>query len=621
MAEKNEHAAYRPVASLTAYPPGLQTSSFVFSRFVKPLFVLHLLAALLMQALTWNEDRLLENLGWLAGCLAWWSVIGGKMLRRVSRSQAKSHWLRALNVDPELTAAFLWSVPWSASLLLIFPEETAARLMTLCILLVLVAGTVQIFGSHFRAAAASATGILVPACATLFAGGDRLEGSLGLGLLGFLALYLVQGSRASRRVLEAARQDVLEEAENGSTIAQLREKVMMETCARARVEEALTQAEQACRDKSRFLAAASHDLRQPMHAITLFLGALKAEPFDSRPRYLLDRLDRSVAGLDDLFNRLLDISHLDAGLVDPSVRSIDASSLAQTLESRFLPVAAAKSLRFHVFCPAGLRLQSDPDLLIELLSNLLSNAFRYTERGGVLLAFRRRGEHALVQVWDTGCGISQENLGLIFEEFVQLNNPARDRRKGQGLGLAIVKRLANILGHPLDVRSRPGRGSVFEMRLSCSLDACPSSFEAMQQEGATASTLKGALVLVVDDENDILGAMEAILGSWGCLSILARSVEDAVKYVDNSPRFPDVIITDHRLAAQQDSTDVAAALASLIPGEIPIIVVSGEADPLLEKDVAGRGWIFMSKPVNPSRLHAAISCALEKTAALYQNVA
>jgi two-component system, sensor histidine kinase len=620
MAETNEHAICHPVASHIASGLGRHVSVFVFSGFLKSLLVLHLLAALVMQALTWNVDRLLESFVWLAACLAWWGLIGSKMLRPVFRLRTKWRRLRGLTVNPDLMAACLWSVPWSAALVLALPEETAGRLLTLCILLVLVAGTVQIFGRHFRAAAANAACILLPACVILFAGGDRLERILALALLGFLALYLVQGSRAARQMLEETQHDVLEDAENGITIAQLREKVMAETCARVRVEEALTQAVQACRDKSRFLAAASHDLRQPMHAITLFLGALKAEPFDSRPRYLLDRLDRSVAGLDDLFNRLLDISHLDAGLVEPTVRAIDASSLAQTLESRFLPVAAAKSIRFHVVCPTGLRLQSDPELLIELLSNLLSNAFRYTERGGVLLAFRRRGDHALVQVWDTGCGVAQENLGLIFEEFVQLNNPARDRRKGQGLGLAIVRRLANILGYPIEVRSRPGRGSVFEMRLACSLDACPAPFETMQPGGMT-STLKGALVLVVDDENDILGAMEAILASWGCLSILARSVEDAVKYVDNSPRYPDVIITDHRLAADQDSTDVATALASLLPGEIPIIVVSGEADPLLEKEIAGRGWMFMSKPVNPSRLHAVISCALEKTAALYEKVA
>ncbi|MEC4718019.1 hybrid sensor histidine kinase/response regulator [Noviherbaspirillum sp. CPCC 100848] len=378
-------------------------------------------------------------------------------------------------------------------------------------------------------------------------------------------------------------------------------------------------AEQACLDKTRFLAAASHDLRQPMHAITLFVAALKAENFEGRPHYLLDRLDRSIAGLDELFNRLLDLARLDAGIITPAFKTFDARLMAETLESRFAPMAASKALDFRIRCPEGLLVHSDPVLLDELLGNLLSNAFRNTQRGGVLLSMRERGGSLRIQVVDTGCGIPEQCFESIFDEFVQLNNPSRDRRKGSGLGLAIVKRLADVLGHRIRLRSRVGRGSCFELLMP----SAPANSADPHESAAktTASALDGALALVVDDEADILAAMEAILTAWGCHCITARSPAEAARYIDDSPRFPDVIITDHRLDNHLTGFDVVSAVAPLLAYEVPVIVISGECSPALEQQAQDRGYALISKPVNSLRLHRAIVEALAKTAAAMQKAA
>lgn len=389
----------------------------------------------------------------------------------------------------------------------------------------------------------------------------------------------------------------------------LREQAGEQAALRERMEKALLAAEQACADKARFLAAASHDLRQPVHAISLFVAALKLEDFDSHAKYLVDRLDRSLAGLDELFNRLLDISRLDTGVITPSFKVFEALPIGQTLETRFAPLAHSKALRFNVHCPKGLFLHTDAELLIELIMNLLSNAFRYTERGGVLLAFRAHANSVLIQVWDTGCGIADDKLDLIFDEFVQLGNPSRDRRKGLGLGLAIVKRLSGILGCKLQVRSRQGKGSMFGIEVGRSTNI--SALEYAAGNGRPpGQDLSGALVLVVDDEIDILAAMEAILSSWGCYAILARSTNEALKYVDASLRYPDVLITDHRLGENKTSFDVAAAVSTVVPYELPVIVISGESHSPLEREVLERGWVFMNKPVNANCLRHALGRAL-----------
>ncbi len=374
--------------------------------------------------------------------------------------------------------------------------------------------------------------------------------------------------------------------------------------AREQAGHALAAAHQAVREKTRFLAAASHDLRQPVHAIGLFVGALKEEIRDGRGRYLVDRLERSMAGLDELFNRLLDISRLDAGTIDPRISVFAIVPLLQTLETRFAHMAQQRNLDLRVHMPRPCSVRSDPALLVEILMNLLSNAFRYTEHGGILMGTRRRGDRLLIQVWDTGIGIAPEQIDKIFGEFVQLGNSSRDRRHGLGLGLAIVRRLSDGLNCPVAVRSRPKRGTVFE--ISVPLSAEPAPVEQPTDPDFDPAILQGMLVLVVDDELDILIGMEALLVSWGCFVILARSVAEARRHLDQAERFPDLLITDHRLGENTGSADVVAAVTELVPVPVPVIVVSGDATAHLQDLSARHGWALLPKPVNPERLRSLV---------------
>ncbi len=451
--------------------------------------------------------------------------------------------------------------------------------------------------------------VLLPIAAAITMQGDPAWAA-GLLLLGAIHLAmrvpLHSGPAEDSMVLQPARALALPEPvgdarRSDDRFQQLEREASL---AREQAEHALAAAHQAVREKTRFLAAASHDLRQPVHAIGLFVGALKEEIREGRGRYLVDRLERSMAGLDELFNRLLDISRLDAGTIEPKMSVFAIVPLLQTLETRFAHMAENRRLDFRVHVPRPCSVRCDPALLVEILMNLLSNAFRYTERGGILMGTRRRGDRLLIQVWDTGIGIPPEHIDKIFGEFVQLGNSSRDRRHGLGLGLAIVRRLSDGLGCPVRVRSRPRRGSLFE--ISVPLSAEPAPLERIADPDFDPALLQGMLVLVVDDELDILIGMEALLVSWGCFVILARSVGEARRHLDQAERFPDLLITDHRLGDNTGSADVVAIVSELVPVPVPVIVVSGDATAPLQALADRQGWSLLPKPVNPARLRSLV---------------
>ncbi|MDO9465732.1 MAG: HAMP domain-containing sensor histidine kinase, partial [Thiobacillus sp.] len=264
-----------------------------------------------------------------------------------------------------------------------------------------------------------------------------------------------------------------------------------------------TMAERANQAKSRFFAAASHDLRQPLHALSLFVAALKTRNQQPETQTLIDNIEASTAAMELLFNALLDISRLDAGAIEAHPVHFSLQKILNDLDHQFSPLAAEKLLRLR-FRPCNVTLYSDPFLIERILANLIANAIRYTDDGGVLVACRRRGRMVRLSVVDTGRGIPSDQQESVFHEFVQLHNPARDRSKGLGLGLAIVSRLGRLLGHRVDLRSRPGHGSMFSIDVPCG-DA------ALIQPPAPASTPgqipDDALVLLVDDESAILRGM------------------------------------------------------------------------------------------------------------------
>ena len=274
--------------------------------------------------------------------------------------------------------------------------------------------------------------------------------ALAFALTTSLGAWVIIGAWRSRI---AAEQEV--------TIHKQIEKIQGENL--RQLEEARDIAEQANQSKSRFLAAASHDLRQPMHAISLFTYSLSRTDLSAEQQNIIHYLKESTDALGELLDALLDISKLDAGAVKLTPEAIPLDALASKIETGFSALVTAKSLRFKLGLPFGnMVVITDSQLVMRLLGNLIDNAIKYTEQGGILVAIRRRGNHALVQVWDTGIGISEEHVGIIFDEYVQIGNSERDRTKGLGLGLAIAKRIAKLLGTVLVCRSQPGKGSVFE---------------------------------------------------------------------------------------------------------------------------------------------------------------
>ncbi|MFZ4760496.1 MAG: hybrid sensor histidine kinase/response regulator, partial [Burkholderiaceae bacterium] len=359
---------------------------------------------------------------------------------------------------------------------------------------------------------------------------------------------------------------------------------------------------------TRFLAAASHDLRQPVHAGGLLAAALAAEPLPQRPAALADQLGRTLSGLDTLLGRLLDISRFDAGQVPVQPGPVDVGAIVEQVVARFAPVAERKGLVLRARRGRAAWALSDPVLLGQVLANLVSNAVRHTEQGGVLVGVRRRADAIVVEVVDTGPGIPAEHRDAIFEEFVQLGAAARDRREGLGLGLAIVRRLCERLGHTCAVASTPGRGSRFSVTIARLADPVPSVMAELADAGSSVD-VAGALVLVVDDDVDVLAATDAALRTWGAETLLATSVDAALEALEACERWPDVILTDYRLGADRTGLDVVRRVAEAVGHPLPSIVMSADLDETLERRVLEQGAMLLRKPVDPRVLRARIADA------------
>ncbi len=354
--------------------------------------------------------------------------------------------------------------------------------------------------------------------------------------------------------------------------------------------------------KSRFLAAASHDLRQPLHALNLFVTQLGGEADATERDRLVARIDAAVGAMNELFNALLDVSKLDAGALTPSVGAFPVDRLLRRIETTFAAVAEEKGLRLRVR-PSDAHVHSDAILLERILINLVSNAVRYTTRGGIIVACRRRGDALRIEVWDSGVGIAEEQQRAIFGEFYQVARPGQEQRTGMGLGLAIVDRLCRLLGHPITLTSRPGRGSRFCV-LVPSAAIAPATAEPDEARDAIVDPVRDKLVLVIDDDPLVLDGMRSLLAGWGCRVAVAPSHAAAI--ADLAAR-PDLIISDYRLARGQTGLDTIAALHDAFGSAIPALLVTGDTAAERIRDAAAHGLPLLHKPVNPMALRAAVN--------------
>jgi len=359
-------------------------------------------------------------------------------------------------------------------------------------------------------------------------------------------------------------------------------------------------AEEANRAKSSFLAAASHDLRQPIHALGLFVGALRGVKMPPEGEILLDQIESSASAMDDLFTALLDISRLDAGVIEVNRRAIVLQPILDRLCRDHAAEASAKGLTLREV-PSASVIDTDPVLLERILRNFVANAVRHTASGKVLVGCRRRRKKLAVQVWDTGPGIAEPDRQRIFEEYVQLGNPERDRAKGLGLGLAIVRRLAGLLGCELVLRSWPGRGSCFEILVPLAPGAAPGKTEKV------APTLfPRGRIAVIDDEAAIREAMAALLTGWGHEVITAGSGAEAALRLAGEAARPDLIICDYRLRDGENGIAVIERLRAGHDNLIPAMLITGDTAPDRLAEAQASGFLLLHKPVPNAKLRAAI---------------
>lgn len=380
---------------------------------------------------------------------------------------------------------------------------------------------------------------------------------------------------------------------------------------RKRSEAELIAARQAAEDatlaKSRFLAAASHDLRQPIQAIKLFNDALTRMGLSEEQRSINAHLSQSINSLSDLLNGLLDISKFDAGVVKVSREAVQVEPFFSRMDRDFSPTAARRRLAFRLCFPhMELSIFTDAKLLMSLLGNLIGNAIKYTEKGGVLVCVRRRHNHALIQVWDTGIGIAPEHMARLSEEFFQIDNPERDRTKGVGLGLAIVKRLARLLETEVTCRSRPGKGSVFEFRLP--LAETPVREDVRQgsptrTEAEIVAGLVGRRVVVVEDDLLVSAAIRLCLQSIGMYVTTYDNAETAL--ADTEIAGADFYITDFRLPGM-DGIRYLGAVQQHSKSPLRAVVLTGDTSADRIEMTKSYGWTVLFKPVDLPKLILAI---------------
>jgi signal transduction histidine kinase len=363
-------------------------------------------------------------------------------------------------------------------------------------------------------------------------------------------------------------------------------------------------AEAANRAKSQFLASASHDLRQPLHALGLYAAVLEEKVDQPEVRELTRSINSSVDALENLFSAIMDISKLDAGVLEPNIATFAADTVLERVRAEFEQPARAKGLEFRVrLC--GRAVRSDAILLQRIVNNLVANAVRYTDLGGILVCCRPRGESVSIEVWDTGIGIRREELPRVFEEFYQVGNPERDRDKGLGLGLAIVRRLCELLDHRIEVRSRIGRGSYFAVVLPVDLARDVARVERPRSE----TRLDGKVVVVIDDEPAVRDGMEILLRQWACEAISAASVAEAEAELERRNLKPDCVIADYRLR-EGVGTAAIAELRRRYGKGLPAAIITGDIGAERLSEFAVAGYRHLHKPVPPAELRALLDSLL-----------
>jgi signal transduction histidine kinase len=516
----------------------------------------------------------------------------GALTRAWRRAQpgvaATPRWGRYWSIG-SATAGALWGIASVA----MFPESQAHQALLIVCLFGVVLGGLNLTAVYKPSFYGFALPALVPLIVRVALEGDAVHANTALVMSVVLAFILAFGHRLNDLMTGA----LAARYENADLVTELRDQTRAAHAAR-------TAAEAANRAKGQLLAAASHDLRQPLHALSLFAAALGARTQGTPLAPLVANVERSAASLDAQFDQLLDFSRLEANAFTPQRHRVVLAPLFARLEAEFAPHAAARGLDLR-FARTAAAVESDPALLPRILRNLVGNALRYTPAGGVVVGTRRVGERIAIDVCDTGPGIPPENRERIFDEFFRIDALAQAPQagRGTGLGLAIVKRFAALLGHDVSVESRPGRGARF--RVLCPSATRSSSRLALAAESAgRVRALDGALVAVIDDDDDAVDGMRALFGAWGARvagGAHAAAVLDALGALES---YPDLIVADLRLASST-GIDAIATLRDELGTPVPAILVSGDVGAIAARDAREAGLALLRKPVDATALKIA----------------
>lgn len=374
--------------------------------------------------------------------------------------------------------------------------------------------------------------------------------------------------------------------------------------------QAWQKAEQANIAKSKFLASASHDIRQPLQATNFFLAALKNQQGNQGNEQLFERLESSVDSMSELLNSLLDVSRLDAQVITPQPRHIPLLPLLNKLSTEIRSVINNRPIEV-IDQTNDVTAYADPVLLERIISNLLSNAARYTEAGTITLSNIHTDGHISISVSDTGIGIPEEEQQSIFMEFHQLNNPERDRQKGLGLGLSIVKRLCDLQSWPLTLSSTPGSGSCFTIQLPV---GDPAQVQLEQPKPAAMSLLNDVHIMIIDDDVDVRDSLGSLLQSWGCHIATFDDVYAAIASLQaGKTAAPQLLISDYRLRENTTGVSAVKAIQTQLTKPIPAILITGDTDPQRLQDAKSSGLTLLHKPVKPAQLRKAIQKKLKNT--------
>ena len=382
---------------------------------------------------------------------------------------------------------------------------------------------------------------------------------------------------------------------------QLEQRVAERTLELRRARDA---AQTANHSKDKYLAAASHDLLQPLNAARLLISTLRERQLPCAEQTLVERAHQALEGAEDLLTDLLDISKLDQKAIKPDIDLYRLDEVLLPLVSEFQSVAHAEGLGFDHYIPAY-ALRSDFRLLTRILRNFLSNACRYTDKGRILLGARRRNEFLRIEVWDTGRGIEADQMQSIFLEFNQLGVERAAERAGVGLGLAIVDRIASILNYRVQVRSRPGRGSVFSIDVPLAEMPAQRPSELPMMTAVLGDPLPGRRLLVLDNELSILHSMTALLEQWGCEVLTATDGDAAMAVLDGTP--PELILADYHLDLGVTGWDVVSALRDHFARPIPAVMVTADRSDQCRRQLHGFGVPVLNKPVKAGKMRSVLS--------------